>query len=57
MNGIFKYVDEEPQEPKENIILINGYVENIVEVPISNPSNMIIIYKLFWIVPCIYSNN
>lgn len=37
LNDIFKYVDEEPQKPKENLVLINGYVEHAAEVPVSEP--------------------
>lgn len=37
LNDIFKYVDEQPQEQKENLVLINGYVEHTAEVPVSEP--------------------
>lgn len=37
LNDIFKYVDEEPKQPKQNLALINGYVEHAAEAPVSEP--------------------
>jgi hypothetical protein len=44
LNDIFKYVDEEPEQPKQNLALINGYVEHAAEAPVSEPGKMSILY-------------
>lgn len=37
LNDIFRYVDEEPEQPKQNLALLNGNVDHATEAPAPEP--------------------
>ena len=36
--------NSKPEQPKQNLALINGYVEHAAEAPVSEPGKMSILY-------------